>query len=172
MLQSLLLILLLILALWSYARLKRLPPEARRRIIWRAGAWALALVLLLLVATGRMHWLFAIIGALLPFIRGLFGLGMQLLPLWLQRRAKNEQPNTQQSHQSAPRAPSADMTVQEAMSILGLSGDISSGEVTVEIVTQAHKRLIQKLHPDRGGNDYLAAKINQARDVLLKVLEK
>jgi hypothetical protein len=172
MLQSLLLILLIILSFWSYARLKRVPPEERRRLIYKFGAGALVLLLLLLAATGRLHWLYALIGALLPFVRGILGMAMQLLPLWLQRRAKNSQSDTQQTHASPPPPPASDMSVQEAINILGLSGDLNSGEITAESVTKAHKRLIQKLHPDRGGNDYLAAKINQARDVLLKALGK
>lgn len=56
----------------------------------------------------------------------------------------------------------SDMTEQEALKLLGLATNPSA-----EDIIQAHRRLIQKVHPDRGGNDYLAAKINQAKDLLL-----
>lgn len=51
----------------------------------------------------------------------------------------------------------------EAYKVLGISADSSQEEVI-----KAHKRLMQKLHPDRGGSDYLAAKINAAKDILIK----
>ncbi len=55
------------------------------------------------------------------------------------------------------------MSVEEAARVLGVAPDADA-----ETVRAAHHRLIAAVHPDRGGSDFLAAKINQAKDVLLK----
>ena len=60
------------------------------------------------------------------------------------------------------RSTSGDMSVDEAYAILGLSAGADA-----EATKEAHRRLMVKLHPDHGGSDYLATKINRARDVLL-----
>ena len=55
------------------------------------------------------------------------------------------------------------MSIAEALQVLGIEGDPDE-----EGITNAYRKLMQKLHPDRGGNQYFAAKANQAREVLLK----
>lgn len=56
-----------------------------------------------------------------------------------------------------------DLSKDHAYEILGLPSTATKDEVI-----KAHKRLMQRMHPDRGGSDYLAAKINAAKDQLLK----
>jgi hypothetical protein len=63
-----------------------------------------------------------------------------------------------------PRNPRVDMTRQEALSVLGLAEGASPDEIRA-----AHRRLIQRVHPDVGGSADLAARINRAKDVLLGV---
>ena len=65
--------------------------------------------------------------------------------------------------QRPPRARAGSMTRDEALSILGLTDSASD-----EDIRQAHKRLMLKVHPDQGGSDYLATKLNEAKDILLK----
>jgi hypothetical protein len=62
-----------------------------------------------------------------------------------------------------PAAAGQNMTRSEALSALGLGEDATHDDIVA-----AHRRLIQKLHPDRGGSTYLAALLNRAKDTLTK----
>ena len=216
------------------------PP----RVYWQWIAVLLAAVLLILVLTGRAHWLTAVIAALLPFARGLLALlghiplfkralagvdalksksepssgqistvqsryirmtlnhdsgdingevlagqfigrmldqmdleallqllrecqddeeSVALLQTYLERKHAGtwQQQAGAQGQQRTPSTP-GEMSREEALQILGLSSDASEAEIV-----ETHRRLMQKLHPDRGGSAYLAATINLAKDTLL-----
>ena len=59
--------------------------------------------------------------------------------------------------------PLSSMTLEQACDILEVSPN-----ATLQEIKAAHHRLIQKIHPDQGGSDYLAAQVNGAKEVLIK----
>jgi hypothetical protein len=93
---------------------------------------------------------------------------LQILEAYMDRahpdwRVGQEAPSDQTASAAAAAEPG--MSEAVALEILGLQ----QGAVREDVVL-AHRRLMQKMHPDRGGSDYLAKKINAARDFLLERL--
>jgi hypothetical protein len=90
----------------------------------------------------------------------------ELLAAYLDRREPGWREHAQDdaaagSGSSAAR--SAKMTEEEAYQILGIQAGASTQDIT-----RAHRALMKKLHPDQGGTTYLAARVNEAKDVLLR----
>lgn len=232
-----------------YRWLRTTAPPAARQQAKRIGIWVAIAVLVLLVATGRLNWLVALVGSLLvaaqrlaPLLRyapllgkvlGLAG-GLQgaraaaggrsaggrdsqvetdylkmtldhgsgqvagqvlrgrfagrsldqlslrelllllaelrrsdpqavpLLETYLDRTQGDQWRDADGGDQANDGARDGGMTKEEAFEILGLEPGASAAEIR-----EAHRRLMQRLHPDRGGSGYLAAAINRAKDLLL-----
>lgn len=103
--------------------------------------------------------------ALLAGCRGDDPDSVPLLEAWLDRadpdwREAGEDGGHAESGRAAPGA--GPMSRQEALAVLGLAEGASEAEIRA-----AHRRLMRAAHPDSGGSDWMAARINEARDVLL-----
>jgi hypothetical protein len=89
----------------------------------------------------------------------------QLLAAYLDRSHEGWRDQAGMGDGDAPGADARNdaMTPEEALEVLGLEEGASS-----EDIASAHRNLMKRMHPDQGGSTYLAAKINQAKDVLLQ----
>jgi DnaJ domain len=88
-----------------------------------------------------------------------------LLAAYLDRRSPRWREDAQSGAAAGESgaARSGKMTEEEAYQILGLEPGASAEEIG-----RAHRVLMKKLHPDQGGSTYLATRVNQAKDVLLR----
>ena len=150
------------IALILWHKITKAKGEQRKKMIMWSLIGGVLAVLGLLAITGHLNVITAMIAgavALLPRAMQL----LKYLPFINRMYQQHGQQNAQNQQQSQPppRGKQA-MSTEEAMEVLGLKAGY-----TQEDVKQAHRRMMQKVHPDRGGSDYLAAQINQAKDILL-----
>ena len=147
------------IAYLMWFKIKKAKGEEKKKlVIWTVAGSAIA-VLGFLAVTGRLNFITAAITgavALLPKAAQL----LRYLPIINKVREQAGNANQQQGNQQA--TTQSAMSQKQAYEILGLEPDASKEEIT-----KAHKRMMQKVHPDRGGSDYLAAQLNQAKETLL-----
>lgn len=86
----------------------------------------------------------------------------QIIEAYLDRVHPTWQADVARGEAEMASGPDGLMTEKEALAILGLEENASEEEVR-----QAHRELMKRFHPDRGGSTYLASKINEAKTTLL-----
>ncbi|HCR67328.1 MAG: hypothetical protein CMH90_06245 [Oceanicaulis sp.] len=137
---------------------------------------ALAIVFLVVMtrlpskdAARLLRWVLGIGGVVLGALLTVRGLAVAGVPLigaslgFLGVAMRGGKPGQGDGHGNTGSAPSrTGMSVEEARAILGVEADADE-----EAIRKAHRAMMKKVHPDQGGTDALAAKVQEARDVLL-----
>jgi DnaJ-domain-containing protein 1 len=103
---------------------------------------------------------------LLGLLNEIDGDSRDLLAAYLDRQHPDWREHAQNDGTGGHRtraAASGKMTKEEAYQILGVEPGASA-----EDIHRAHRSLMKKLHPDQGGSTYLAARVNEAKEVLLR----
>lgn len=163
MFYSLLVVAAIAFLLLGFKRWQSLPEHRRKEGALKMLLWGSAILVLALVITGRAHWLMGVLAALIA-LAGRAAQLAQYIPLF--KKIFGEYGSGAQSDGSSNNGnkvnPQFSMNRKEAAEILGVDVNASADDVKL-----AHKKLMQKIHPDRGGTDALAKQINTAKDILL-----
>lgn len=162
MIRVYLLVIVIATFFWFRVFLRKTPVE-RKSFVRKSTFYGIALIFVLLAVMGRLNWILAALSVAVAFISRFFPVVLRYAPqlqrLWSVYRARG---NFSEANQGFKK-PSAAMTVDEACKILGVSVSATRQEII-----DAHRQLIFKNHPDRGGSSYLAAQINRAKEILLQ----
>jgi hypothetical protein len=144
---------------WGMRWFSKADPAKARKILIAGGLGLLVAIGVLLLLSGKLAGLFAVAAGLAPWISR----AMRLHGAWqFVRRFTGQGPAQPDAEQQATPNSQSAMTRQQALEILGLAPGASP-----EQIKDAHRRLMQVNHPDAGGSTWIAARLNQARDVLL-----
>jgi uncharacterized membrane protein len=158
-----LVLLLIIIAFYALRAFKKASPAFVARMLRILGFSLIGGAFIFLGATGHLNGVFALVGIAVAFAVRMLPTLLRYAPylhrLWLEFTAGKQQSSGQQGGRASPKGT---MAREEAYEVLGLK----PGAPEQDIIA-AHRKLMQKIHPDRGGSDYLAAKINLAKKILL-----
>lgn len=127
--------------------LMRSEPSLLIQLFKIAALTAAILAFVYFILTGRLNLLLLLAAVAAPI----------LIPYF--RRQAQEDLKSKDAYFFSSRK----ISVKEAYAILGLEKGASKKEIL-----EAHRILMKKLHPDHGGNDFLAKQLNEAKDILLK----
>jgi len=160
---------LIVVLIFLIQQFKRQPTGRQKIPKWQLLLGLIAIMLIVLAATGRIHWIGAALATLLAFFRQILPLLLKWSPAIKQlyqhyQYQKHQQHNANQEYQQnqSPGKNTGNMQRKEALQILGLDETASRDDII-----KAHRKLMQKVHPDRGGSAELAAQVNRAKDILL-----
>ena len=160
MIQLLLALVTIGFSIITVAKVRSLPVNQQKWLFIQMGVGVFCVSLLFILMTGKVHWLGIVVGILIPILK--IFLVKDSANSNTSNTKSNKKSDTEtekksykhssngtksQSNNKTTESNTA-MEIKEAIKILGLEGDISSSTITVDVVIDAHRKLIQKFHPD------------------------